>query len=148
MTYCVFKKAKLMNLCKLHNIYILNGRYGTDKYISKVTSKDCSLIDYAIGTNHVFKNVTAFQICDFDPLLSDIHCALILTYSCKYTTDPNNPVFYSNGVRREIARKWVPSKCEDFINNIDDNIIENISLILDESINKKARVTIETDNIC
>ena len=102
--------VKRLDLCKLYNIYILNGRCGTDKYIGKVTSKDCSLIDYAIGTQYVFKNVTDFQICDFDPLLSDIHCALIFTYSCKYTTDPNNPVDHSNGVRKEIARKGVPER--------------------------------------
>ena len=46
--------VKRLDLCKLHNIYILNGRCGTDKYISKVTSKDSSLIDYAIGSHHVF----------------------------------------------------------------------------------------------
>ena len=61
------------------------------------------MIDYAIGIHHVLNNVADFQICDFDLLLSDIHCA-----------DPNNHVDHSNGVRRNIARKWVPSKCEDF----------------------------------
>ena len=61
-------------------------------------------------------------------------------------TDPNNPEDYSNGVRKEITRKWVPSKCDYFINNIDDNIIEKISLILDdESTNTKAHVTKATD---
>ena len=81
-------------------------------------------------------------------ILSYFLHALILTYSSKYTTDPNNPDDHSNGVRKDIARTWVPSKCEDYINNIDDNIIENISLILDdESINTKARVTIGTDNV-
>ena len=69
--------VKRLDLCKLHIIYIRNGRCGTDKCIGKVTSKDCSLIDYAIGTHHVFINVAHFQICDFDPLLFDIHCALL-----------------------------------------------------------------------
>ena len=52
-------RVKLLNLCKCHNIYILNGRCGSDNHIGKTTSKDCSLIDYAIGTHHIFKKITS-----------------------------------------------------------------------------------------
>ena len=45
-----------------------------------------------------------------------------------------------------VHNRRLSPKCEDFINNIDDNIIENISLILEnESIDTKARVTKSTD---
>ena len=45
-----------------------------------------------------------------------------------------------------VRNRRLSPKCEDFINNIDDNIIENIFLILEnESIDTKARVTKATD---
>ena len=49
--------VKLLNLCKGHNIYILNGRCGSDKHIGKTTSKD-----YAIGTHHIFKMKEMFYL--------------------------------------------------------------------------------------
>ena len=72
----------LLNLCKTHNMYILNCRIGNDMNIGKHTYKDCGFVDYAIETHHIFEKVKHFQVCDFKPLFSDVHCAIIVGLDC------------------------------------------------------------------
>ena len=73
--------------------------------------------------------------------MSDIHCAVTLTYSCKYNDDLSNSINNNGGKSRETC-KWVPCKREEFINNIATNIVQQISVVLDdENIDSKTRVT-------
>ena len=79
---------------------------------------------------------------DFDPVLSDIHCAVTLIYSYKYNDNLSNSITNNGDKSREIVRKWVPSKREEFINNIDTNIVQQISVVLDDkNIDSKTRVS-------
>ena len=64
--------------------------------------------------------------------MSDIHCAVTLTYSCKYNDDLYNSINSNGDKSRETVRKWVPCKREEFINNIDTNIVQQISVVLDD----------------
>ena len=57
-------------------MYITAGIFGANKYIGKVTCKDTSLVDYFIVNSRVFSIIKEFEIIDFDPLFSDVHCRL------------------------------------------------------------------------
>ena len=54
----------------------MNGRLGSDKGIGKVTSKECSVVDYAITSLVMLPYFRKFEILDFDPIYSDVHCAV------------------------------------------------------------------------
>ena len=45
---------KLLNMCKTHNLQILNGRVGKDEGVGKYTTKNESVIDYAIAPPDLF----------------------------------------------------------------------------------------------
>ena len=43
----------LLNMCKSHSRYIVNGRLGKNKHIGQLTRKDSSAVDYAIGSHQI-----------------------------------------------------------------------------------------------
>ena len=67
---------KLIQFCKNMNLVIINGRCGKDKNIGKPTCKDVSVVDYMITSPELLRHIDNFEINDFDPLLSDVHCAI------------------------------------------------------------------------
>ena len=70
---------KLLDMCKGHNLFILNGRVGKDKNRGKLTFWDTSILDYAIANADGLKFVHDFEILDKDGLFSDGHSLLSLT---------------------------------------------------------------------
>ena len=67
---------KLIQFCKTMNLVIINGRCGKDKNIEKPTFKDVSAVNYTITSPELLRHIDNFEIKDFDPLLSDVHCAI------------------------------------------------------------------------
>ena len=74
---------RLLDLCKSLDMFIVNGRVGSDAQIGKVTCKNVSVVDYAICTPNVLTCINDFFVNDFDPMLSDVHCAVCLTYAVR-----------------------------------------------------------------
>ena len=68
---------KLLEICKSLDMYIVNGRFSDDKYLGVATTCKNTLIDYAIVSPLLFKFISYFNIANFDPILSDIHCPVI-----------------------------------------------------------------------
>ena len=59
------------------NIYIGNSRLnGNGKTVEKKTCKDVSLVDYFLLSSDVFSAIKYFDILDYNPLFSDVHCGL------------------------------------------------------------------------
>ena len=56
----------------------MNGRFGRDALIGKATCEEVSLVDYAISSLEIFPITKAFCLHDFNPIFSDIHCAISL----------------------------------------------------------------------
>ena len=76
---------KLIELCKLSDLKIANGRVGTDKSIGSYTchtSRGSSTIDYAILSMGLFPHIVDLYIYIYDECLSDVHCPLCLVMSC------------------------------------------------------------------
>ena len=47
-----------------------------DKGVGRTTSKDCSSVDYIISTPAMVLYFKKFEVLDFDPIYSDVHCGL------------------------------------------------------------------------
>ena len=69
---------ELLELCKTHNLVILNGRKTEDPW-GKITSyqwNGSAVVDYVITSLDIFKNITGFKVGDYSPWVSD-HCPLL-----------------------------------------------------------------------
>ena len=74
--------TKLIELCHLTNIYIINGRMGSDATFGDFTCHRVngrSVIDYAIASAALFPYIAEFYIDTFDKSLSDVHSPICLT---------------------------------------------------------------------
>ena len=67
-----------LDVLKNRSLFILNGRVGRDALIGKVTCEGISLVDYAISSPEIFPIVKDFCVHDFNPIFSDVHCAISL----------------------------------------------------------------------
>ena len=63
---------KLIEMCKCHEMCIVNGGLGSDKNIGNTTCNNVSTIDYVICTPDLLPKFTDFTVHNFCPLLSDI----------------------------------------------------------------------------
>ena len=70
---------RLLELCKALDLFIANGRVGSDALIGRATCKNVSVVDYAVCSANVLRSITDLYVIDFDPMLSDVHCAVCLT---------------------------------------------------------------------
>ena len=70
---------RIIELCRVHDLSIMNGRVGADRGVGAFTCADASVIDYVIASPQLFKHVQKFEIDKFDSLLSDKHCPVNVT---------------------------------------------------------------------
>ena len=71
----------LIDTCKSNNLFILNGRCGSDKNVGAMTFRNQSIIDYSIVSHQALQFVKMFKISELDPLFSDGHSLLLTTLS-------------------------------------------------------------------
>ena len=81
---------KLLEFCKSSDLYIVNGRISNDQYVGAARTSKNTLIDYAIVSPLLFKCISYFNIANFDPILSDIHCPVVINFDTSLTLEPNN----------------------------------------------------------
>ena len=72
--------SKLLDVCKLNDFLILNGRTTGDLFGSFTSHQwnGSSVVDYALTSNIFTKNILEFRVGNFVPWLSD-HCPLHIT---------------------------------------------------------------------
>ena len=97
---------RLIDICKNHNLTILNGRFGHDKNKGAMTIRNVSVIDYAIVSMICFDLLYDFQINDVDRIFSDGHTFLLLSIKIK-TIVTNKP------------HTQIPSTDRTYLNKID-----------------------------
>ena len=107
---------RLIQLCKVNKLLILNGRTGRDKTIGRNTCNNRSVVDYVLADYCVVKQIEDFEVQDFDPLLSDVHSALLVTMKgcaniqCEQDENDNEQTTY---------HRWTPDKSDVFVQDID-----------------------------
>ena len=117
---------KLLNLCKISNLQIVNGRLGQDRGVGKCTTINNSLIDYTIASPELFNEIEDFQILDFNNFTSDVHSAMIFSL----ISSKKEPESIAS-VERVSKIKWEESKSSDFLKNIDNKDIDNLLNLLE-----------------
>ena len=115
----------LLELCKAHNIQIINVRVWKDKDIGKYTTKNNSVIDYCISTPQIFKEIISFEVQDFNPVLSDVHCPIILGLKVKNYLGLNTGE-PEKGTNKQGKFKWDPMASNRFTENISRTRINEI----------------------
>ena len=73
-----------LEFCRNNNLFIMNGRIGSDFTQPKLTCKERSTVDYFIASSSILENIQDFNVIDFNCLFSDAHCALRLTLLLKH----------------------------------------------------------------
>ena len=113
-------------------MFIVNSRFGKDKGIGKCTSRDISLIDYVVSSTASLKTIKDFEVLDFDPLFSDIHCPLHfkIEFETKHQTE-NRQQFQQ--YQRNTPMKWNQNSKQTFIDNIDRETVESIHRLFAEN---------------
>jgi hypothetical protein len=72
----------LSELCQRCSLFIADGRIYSDKYIGHTTCKDASVVDYLILVPELFMFISEFEICDFNPMFSDVHNRINFSVLC------------------------------------------------------------------
>ena len=83
---------KLLNICKGNSLFIANSGCGKDRGIGAVTSNYTAVVDYLLLSPTLFSSIKEFEIVDFNPSFSDIHCGIYVTFNgivTTYTTTPS-----------------------------------------------------------
>ena len=125
-TKCDQYGKKLLELCKTTGLCIFNGRLRGDESGSYTTTKNTT-IDYVIGTPDVLQFVQKMNVEDFDEVFSDVHRKILVTFKAMLDTNTNN--------EESIAKKlkqWTNEKQNEFIGNIEDIDLLNITELLHE----------------
>lgn len=110
---------KLIEFCKRNSLYIGNGRLpGSDFKIGHTTCNNVSLVDYFILSSKVFALIKQFAILDYNPLFSDVHCALCFQLYASLN------IFTTNSIdsKTPAYRKWIPEQKNRFVNVITDDV--------------------------
>ena len=118
----------LIELCKLQELCIINGRIGSDKNVGDFTCAGASTVDYMICSPDLLHNIEDFTINIFDPLQSDKHCPIKLKIDLKNKGDESRPSStVETSPERFITKcKWDNSKRIEFQNSFDESQIDAI----------------------
>ncbi|CAG2219177.1 unnamed protein product [Mytilus edulis] len=122
---------RLLELC----IYIANSRIGNDKTVGKITCNDVSVVDYLILSSDLFQMTKNFEVEEFNPILSDVHCNLKFTLESQPYTNINNV----KTVEKQVI-KWNNNKQDKFVKEKKSEGIRDIETILDKLIDRNDTV--------
>ena len=127
---------RLMDICKSLDIHIVNGRCGADSHIGRQTCKNSSVIDYVIMSPELFPGIHSFDVLDFDPLLSDIHCPVAFTINVQSQVNvmlPNevNSTTDAHSEQNSTFPTWKSESRLEFLNYIQESNLDQINIDLD-----------------
>ena len=75
---------QILEFCKSHNLFIYNGRTGTDRNVGEFTTTKDSIVDYVVGCPGIWDRIMDFEVLTFDSTCSDIHCPITLHCQIKF----------------------------------------------------------------
>lgn len=124
---------RLLLMCKNFNLVIVNGRYGRDKGIGSLTCKLGSVVDYAIASIPILKQIVDFGVEVFDSLFSDVHSALTLSIMSKgnagiiqKTIDNASYEEANHNIDPRLRFKWDRARSREFVENIDNDDFQDV----------------------
>ena len=130
---------KLIELCKMHDLFICNGRCGDDRDIGHFTCKNASVVDYSVMSAELFEYVANFEVDIFDPFLSDVHNPICLSLSLNSRhsmslEEGNTPEIGGDESTADNVRvHWKQERSGDYKNAFDADLIALISQEINET---------------
>ena len=114
---------EILDMCKNCNIRILNGRMIEDMrgQFTCVTRNGCSVVDYAICSTGLIKNVSYFQVNELLQGLSD-HCKIEMFINSKFNVGCNEEIQL---FQLPTKVKWNAVKREIYLENLNNDNTKN-----------------------
>ncbi|CAH1800639.1 unnamed protein product, partial [Owenia fusiformis] len=108
---------------------IMNGRCGLDNKIGKSTTRDISVIDYVIVTASLLCEINEFKVCDFNGIISDIHCGIDFNISAPIQHKPSDsqPGINEPANLQKRPKRWESNQSTYFCENIEDSMVDTIT---------------------
>ena len=139
---------QMIDFCKNNNLFILNGRIGSDYSNTRLTCNNASTVDYFVSTSSMFQNIVDLKVNDFCSLYSDVHCPLSLTLRATPVKQINNIADIKNS---DTVKLWDCEKSMHFADNLDLlKIIEietKLDSILEQNSSNEEDVNMIVNNI-
>ncbi|CAG2253464.1 unnamed protein product [Mytilus edulis] len=117
---------KLLEFCKNLDLYIVNGRISNDQLVGAVTTSKNTLIDYAIVSPMLFKCISYFNIENFDPILSDIHCPVVIHFDTSVILESVDTLSHDDNSNVVYKPKWKNNNANVFLENLNDENIHDL----------------------
>ena len=114
---------KLLEICKNDNLFILNGRFGTDKNTGSYTFRESSVIDYVISSVQSLELLVNFEITALDRLYSDGHA--LLSFEIKGNTQIEQ--LNTHKQNSTCYPIWDATKAHTFQNNISLQKLQDVA---------------------
>lgn len=115
-----------MEFCKSLDLYIVNGRISNDQLVGAVTTSKNTLIDYAIVSPMLFKCISYFNIENFDPILSDIHCPVVIHFDTSVILESVDTLSHDDNSNVVYKSKWKNNNANVFLENLNDENIHDL----------------------
>ena len=113
------------------NMLICNGRFGPSSTL--YTTSNETVIDYFICSPEIINSVKYMHVCDFNPILSDVHAPLVLVINSKI--EPDTQAHIRPTKDTENAAKvgnWDSNKVESFVGNLNLETIAEINRSIEQ----------------
>ena len=120
---------RLIEMCKLQELCILNGRVGLDRNIGNLTFDYKSTIDYMICTPDLLHKISHCKVDTLDYTLSDKHNPIQLSINVEGSiTREDRPLKETEIPAKESITKckWNDSKKDEYQMSFDERKINNI----------------------
>ena len=111
---------RLVEMCKNNN---LNGRFGQDKGIGRMTFRNTSVIDYAISSVKGLTLLTDFEVIETDILHSDGHSLITLNLDIPFCSNQTN--LKANKPRHRAT--WKQAESRTFVENLNQVGIKEVT---------------------
>ena len=119
----------LIDVCKTTDMMILNGRSGKDRGVGNFTCNNYngkSVVDYIIADNSLIDKLLNFEIKQFDPSLSDVHCGLKVEVLRAIEVEVNKNNECIGGTRKF----WNDVLKASFLRSLENQDLSNICKLL------------------
>ena len=141
---------KLIELCKMSDLKIANGRMGKDRGIGNYTchtTNGNSTIDFAILSMELFPYVDDFYVDILDKCMSDVHFPICLVMICKPTVSIKNDNFMHTAriyeMDQRIICKWKPELDNQYLSSFNMRNIQKFQQQLAAIISNMSHATQE-----
>ncbi|CAC5374249.1 unnamed protein product [Mytilus coruscus] len=103
-----------------------------DQFVGAVATSKNTLIDYAIVSPMLFKCISYFNIANFDSILGDIHCPVIINFDTSVILEPvealsnDANVLHDDNSHVVYKSKWKNNNANVFFENLNDENIHDL----------------------